>query len=97
MVMMVTMVTMIMVLMMNVLIIVIVMIVLQVNRESGATLSPLFAASCEGHASCVKLLIDIEHTDINDGDHIGRSPLYAACFNGIITLITIISKDIRLS
>ncbi|KAH3766778.1 Serine/threonine-protein phosphatase 6 regulatory ankyrin repeat subunit B [Pelomyxa schiedti] len=54
-----------------------------VNRPPGSPLSPLFAAACEGHAECLRLLLEHPSLEqIDDGDSQGRSPLYAACING---------------
>ena len=56
----------------------------KINREPPSPISPLFAAACEGHLGCVKLLLEHKGNTvhIDDGDHVGRSPLYAACVNG---------------
>eukprot|EP01105_Mastigella_eilhardi_P016870 TRINITY_DN3864_c0_g1_i1.p1 TRINITY_DN3864_c0_g1~~TRINITY_DN3864_c0_g1_i1.p1 ORF type:complete len:1337 (+),score=349.06 TRINITY_DN3864_c0_g1_i1:53-4063(+) len=59
-----------------------------ISREPGTALAPLFAAACEGHANCVRMLLQQKASDaggdlnIDDGDSLGRSPLYAACVNG---------------
>ena len=53
-----------------------------VGHAPGCSVSPLFAAACEGHTRCVAMLLEVPGIKVDDGDGDGRSPLYAACING---------------
>ena len=53
-----------------------------VEHAPDCSVSPLFAAACEGHTRCVAMLLEVPGIKVDDGDSEGRSPLYAACVNG---------------